>query len=269
MTTARLVASASKNAINWSEIKDKLTSLNQIGGIMSLFGGGSAKKAAEMQFQNQMALQQQAQQWSEYMYKNRYQMQRADLEKAGINPLYGLGSAPSVALGGGSAGMPDMVGEKQAKQQAILQGIQLGQEFTSRRVQNKNIEQQTKTEVFNTQLRGLEAIGQQIKNLYGQKELDWYDKKMITDLKEAGSRISSNLAIAGQAIASTEKTNVEKGITGRRLKWIEDHPVLSGLAIGGQELEPILNQGGGLAKEILNVLKPSINRKIQTGRRKK
>lgn len=228
------------------------TAINTIGGIMSLFGGGSAKKAAAQQFQNQMALQQQAQEWSEYMYRNRYQMQREDLEKAGINPLFGLGNAPATALGGGSAGMPEYVQEKQNKQQMILQGIQLGQEFSAKQAQIKNLDQQTETEKWTSMLEAQNVIGKQLENLYQKKELNYYDKQRKKELEKLSSEINESMErqkniIEERRNLKTARKNIEiqNEITGREAQWIKNHPMLSGFGIGADKVgRPIMEAVG-------------------------
>lgn len=229
--------------------------ISGIGSLTNLFGGGSAKRAAQEQFNNQMALQQQAQQWAEYMYRNRYQMQREDLEAAGINPLFGMGSAPSTALGAGSAGMPEYVQEKQNKQQNILQGIQLGQEYSAKKAQIKNLEQQTKTEEWTTQLEALNTIGKHIENLQAKKELDNYDKKILKELRQMEASIAETISRTKLNNENTryqrtarEGVEAQNQITKREAKWIKDHPMMSGFAIGaGKIVAPVSAGIGALA----------------------
>lgn len=172
--------------------------------ISSFTSGKASARAAQQQYQYNLALQKQQQQWNEYMYKNRYQFERADKEAAGLNMLYGLSSAPTVTSGTNSVGMPDMVGEKNGKMQQILTGLQIGGELSARKAEIENVKQQTYTEQQNTLLRQHQAIGQQLDNLYKQKELTNYDKKLIMELKEAQSRISKNMAETASAYSNAE-----------------------------------------------------------------
>lgn len=217
-------------------------------GLASSFFGNSGKnsaRAAAEQYQYNLALQRDAQRFNEYMYRNRYQMQREDLEKAGINALYGLGTAPSVTSGTNSIGMPDYVGEKNNKVQNFLTGIDLASNLTARRVQNDKIKQETLTEYQNTELKKLERINSSLEALYRKKELDNYDKKLKAELQNMYSQTVKNIAEAGEAGARTKNINENtKGqgnmniITGREAKWIEDHPIMSGLGIGIKYLGP-------------------------------
>lgn len=232
---------------------------------MGLFGDKySAAQAAYDQYNYNLKLQQQAQGWNEYMYKNRYQFQVDDLKKAGINPMYGLGSAPSVSSGTNSIGMPEYVQEAAQKEQKRQNFINNGmniltflRDYSAVNAENKLKTAQTNTENYNTQLKALETIGTQLNNLYKQKELNTYDKRFITELREAQSRITSNLGMATQANANAmsaretasfmqQKTKTEIEATKaageavkkarRENKWHEEHPVLSEMGLTGDNL---------------------------------
>lgn len=221
-----------------------------IGGLFN--SGSQSARAAALQYQYNLSLQREAQKFNEYMYRNRYQMQVEDLEKAGINKLYGLGSAPTTSSVGGSVGMPDMVTEKNNRMQNFLTGIDLASNLTARQVQNEKIQQETKTEKVNTEIKKLEEINQELENIYSKKKINWFDKRQAAELEEIKSKITKNIEEAGEAReraqnarennnlirANTKETENKAEINGREAQWIKDHPVLSGFGIGMKYLGP-------------------------------
>lgn len=248
---------------NW--ISAGADAVNALGGIFGGFGGSSASaRATQRQYEYNLALQKDAQAWNERMYKNRYQYQVQDLEKAGINKLYGLGTAPSVTTGMNSVGLGDDVGEQNGKMQSILNAIGLATDWSAKKAQIKVAdheaklkEQQTRTEEQQTELKKLEQINQYIKNLQDKKNLDWTDKinlenlkktksETIKNLSEASkipSEIANNYAQAGNARANANKTKTETGILNEQTtatreqakaeeEFLKAHPRLRGI-IGG------------------------------------
>lgn len=208
--------------------------------IGSLTNKGSAAKAAAEQYKYNLDLQKQAQEWQEYAAKNKWQWETESKEAAGINKLYGLGSATVPSSGVASTGQADYVGEQNNRVQQRLQGIQLGQDFAAKKAEIKLKEQETQTEYYNTQLKALEKIEQNIKNLYQQGELDYQKKRQVAELEEIRSRITKNIADAGRANAEAG-TARQKTIQIERInKWHENNPVASGFAIGASE------SGGGI-----------------------
>lgn len=235
--------------------------LGGVNTIMGLFGRNnkySAAQAAKDQFNYNMQLQKDAQNYNTYMYQNRYQMQTKDLKAAGINPLYGLGSAPSVISGQGSTGMPEYVAEQQTKENRkqnkinnALNMLSFMRDYSAVNAENNLKKAQTATEGINAQLRALQTIGQQLENTLKQKDINSYDKRLISDLKEAQSRIIANLAGAESSSANAysarenakytkerSKTEIQTRESIERVnKWHKKHPILSELGIGGNELK--------------------------------
>lgn len=222
------------------------------GNILSSFmGGSSSAKAARKQYEYNLALQKQAQQWQEYFYKNRIGWNVEALEANGINKLYGLGNAPMGAAGTNSVGMPDMVNEKNNRIRAILDGISVASQVSAQVVANRKAEQETKTEVFNTELKQLETINKNLDNLYKKKELSYYDKRLQQELQEQKTRIFNNMAQTNESYAragnvkqlteeSKERTkgiSNENVVSGAVANWYKEHPVMAGLAIGLQQFD--------------------------------
>ena len=152
---------------------------------MGLFSSNSAAKAAERQYKYNLALQQQQQQWNEYMYKHRYQFQRSDMEAAGINPLFGMGQAPTVTSGLNSTGMADDVGQQNNRFNALMSILDFGQNLSAKRAQTKLLENQAQTEEQNTLLRTAEVLEKQISNKFLPKMKKQELLKMQADTLEA------------------------------------------------------------------------------------
>ena len=207
-----------------------------IGATMGLFDFGSSNsaKAAQKQYENNLKLQQQAQQWNEYMYKNRYTFQVQDLKNAGINPLFGMGQAPSITSGTNSVGIADAVGEQNNKFQQMMTLLDFRQNLSAKRAQTKLLENQANTEAINTNLKSLEVIQQQINNLKGQKDLKYYDKEKLTNLRNLESQTYKNLKEAQNTMADTKLINTTVRGTAREVKlqeeWDKKHRILKNLA---------------------------------------
>lgn len=238
--------------------------LSGIGATMSLFGkkSDSARKAAEQQYQYNLALQQQSQKWNEYMYKNRYQMQKDDLEKAGINPLFGLGQAPSVTSGMNSIGMPDYVNEQNNKFNNMMSLLDFGQNLSAKRAQTKLIEQQVLTEEQNTLLRTAEVLGRQLENEWLPKEKKAEIENKIADTMDKLASVNeryANIKLKGTESARiAEETKPMK----RYNKIIEKNPELGKIIEGldrtgmtGKAFGMMLKQGGTGLRLLLNSIK--------------
>lgn len=244
----------------------------------------SSAKQAAIQYMYNMQLQQQAQNWEENMYKNRYQWQIEDLKKAGINPLYGLGSAPTLASGTNSVGMPttpDYISENSSKKQQMLEAINMGLDWSAKKVQMNKIEEETKTEKINQGLKTLEKVQKDLDNKLKQKELNWYDKKTIADLKKTESETILNIKNATKSEAETEnareRTNSERinrATEERKNQWYKNHPKIGGFITGSKEVIPslfdlALTVGGGAyaAKQVKGkVMKKATTQAKKAGR---
>ncbi len=204
-------------------------------------------------------------------YKNRFQWAAEDAEKAGINRLYGLGQGSVSGAGLATVSQPDSAGMMGALQNAnpIKAGFEVAdwiRNFNLKKAQEKQVNQQTKTEEFNTQLRAYEAINQQIQNLKAQKELKWYDKVVLTELEQQRSAISANFAkivetqertfnIKEDTEAKKQETKVkaEAAEAANRVnKWHKDHPFLSGTAIMFSEMKDAMEAAGKAGNFVMN-----------------
>lgn len=169
----------------------------------------ASARAAAMQYKYNLALQQQSQNWNEHMYKNRYQMQVEDLEKAGINKLYGLGSAPSVTSGTNSIGMPDMVGEQNNKFQQAMSVLEFAQNLSARKAQTKLLENQANTEEINANLKTIEIEEKNISNMMGRIKLEYLPKKEKAEIENMISQSKANITQAQKNISDVQKNRIE------------------------------------------------------------
>lgn len=263
--------------INWAAVASGAGAVKDIGSTFgslgSLFGKSNTAKGLRDQFAYNMALQKQAQSWNEKVMKNRYQWQSDDLDAAGINKLYGLGSAPSPVSGTTGVGLPDYTTGKNGRLQKAAQLLDMAQNWSAKKAEIENIKQQTKTEWYNTQLKAYESINKEYETLLNKKELDNWDKKRKLELQEMKSRIEANIAKAGEA-RSAEALNTENVKSAKqtrdiykkikepeieeannKLEWRKKHPKLRNMETGAIELKNTLGAimtgvgiaGGGAA----------------------
>lgn len=202
------------------------------------------------QYNYNLSLQKQAQNYETDMYKQRYQMQVQDLKKAGINPMYGLGTAPALASSGGSVGLPnsgaptanggmsplgsglaDLAGETNSKRLFKLNKLKTAAEIGNLFFNNSALKAQaekSKAEALTEGQKVLnmqtERIGKQIDNLRNlietenlPKKLELEIKQMIVNLEETKAKIEENksqtalnYSTQNNVQSDTAKKNAEK-----------------------------------------------------------
>lgn len=247
----QLLAKIAWDTVGQKAVEGTISSL--IGGTVGkLFGGSSnSAKAAAQQYHYNLKLQQQQQDWNEYMYKNRFQMQKQDMINAEINPLFGMGQAPTVTSGTNSVGMADMVGEQNNKIQQILSAIDTGQNLSAKRAQTKLIENQAKTEEINTNLKTIEVEEKNIINLMNRIRLKYLDAKEKAEIQNQVSQSKQNISTAQKNISDINTSELNNKKTERIEEWHRKHPKLSGiftgLSEGGQTLLGLVMGGGSVA----------------------
>lgn len=233
---------------------------NLIGGsVMGLFSSNSAAKAAERQYKYNLALQQQQQQWNEYMYKHRYQFQRSDMEAAGINPLFGLGQAPTVTSGLNSTSMADDVGQQNNRFNALMSILDFGQNLSAKRAQTKLLENQALTEEQNTLLRTAEVLEKQISNKFLPKMKKQELLKMQADTLEALAKTNESYANAKLTGAYAARANLENKPLERYEKFVRKNPKLAKIientdrmGISTKAFLGILKNGGTGLRYLIN-----------------
>lgn len=252
-------------AMNFLMSQGGAAAINGASGLISSILGNksnSAQKAAQIQFQNQLALQREAQEYNTYAYQHRYQWEKADKEAAGLNQLYGLSSPSSPTVSAGSAALPEMVSEGNNKRQMAMQGIQLGQSASALYYDNMLKSAETKNKALQGNLMISETINSQLEALYKKRELDYYDKIKVKELEKMDAEIKQDLtgsiknsAEAGSAQAMTNKIKIEtKGQEemNKKLKALgrlySNNPEVAAMILGMQET------GGGDISKIIGLL---------------
>lgn len=239
MTMNTLVA----NAINWA------------GNFLSS-GSSASARALEEQYQYNLALQREAQKWNEYAYKHRYQWQVEDYKEAGINKLYGLGTAPAITTGMNSVEAPQYVAEQKNRQEAIQAGLEYGMNWTALQTKMAKEQAETENEIQQTELLKLEQVDKEINVLRNQKELSKWDEQYLIKLEQQKAEIQNNLASAekqrAEALNAREQARTENSkrknleadtefkkqntaYTARINKWYEENPEIGNGIIGANE----------------------------------
>lgn len=228
------------------------TLMSGIGAIGGLFKkSNNSAKAAAQQYNYNLALQKQAQDWQEEMYGKRYQMQVEDLQKAGINKLYGLGTAPMMTSGANSVGMPETVSEMSSKKQQMLEAANMIRNWSAQAVQMEKTRAETINEYLNGQLKVVEKANAELDNLYKKGELNFQGKRQKAELEALKSSAINNIEQAGEAKARAGTARAQEAQIKANTKpqeaineWHKRHPILSGLTIGTQEMMPTLKVAG-------------------------
>ncbi len=231
MQAGALAGKVANTAINMKNIASIGGSIASLGGLFGKKKNNSAK-AAQQQYQYNLALQQQQQDWNEYMYRNRYQMQVEDLEKAGINKLFGLGQAPSVTSGLNSAGMADYVGEQNNKFQQIISALDFGSNLSARMAQQKKVEQETRTEEINTKLKVIEQEEKNLENAMRRIRLKFLPAREKAEIQEMITNSKKNITSAQKDISDIQTSALENKSKERTEEWHLRNPKLSNYLTG-------------------------------------
>lgn len=236
--------------------------------LIGKFGSKSnSAKAAAQQYEYNLALQKQQQEWDEYMYRHRFQMQREDMLEAEINPLFGLGQAPTVTSGLNSTGLADYVGEQNNKVQQFLGALELGQNLSAKRAETKLLKNQADTEAINANLKTIEVMEKNIDVDMKKLQLKYLPERIKAEIKEHLSNSYKNMADAQKSISDINTQKLNSMQTERINKFYEEHPKIgkwiTGIGQGREAIFAGLAIGGGAAS-IAN------NKKIKnnTARRK-
>ena len=188
-------------------------------------------KGVAQQYKYNLALQKQAQNYDTSMYNQRYQMQVEDLKKAGINPLYGLGTAPAITAGANSVGAPttgggmnplgsglaDLAGENNSKRMFKLEKVKAVADMIQKYHQNSALaaetklnEQKTKTEEWETlfkkeqqETQKVETAIKKLEEINKKNENDYLSKWRKQDLKNQITQGKKLIAEIRQAITGS------------------------------------------------------------------
>ena len=180
---------------------DPITGAALVGaaGLSALGGMAGSAMSQAMQYNYQKKLQQQQQQWQERMSNTAHQRQKADLLKAGINPLLTAtgGNGASTPSGGmGQAGLTDIGGNVQKGISSAIEFQQLKNQTSLSKAQTGLFNAQTDTETTKALLNQIQSAETMVNTMLKQKDLDWADKKYAQMLEEGISKTKLNYASA-------------------------------------------------------------------------
>lgn len=272
--------------IDWKNVKDGAQAIASLFGAgASLVNGANSAKGLRDQYAYNKALMKEQYAYNVNMYKHRYQWQIEDLEKAGINKLYGLGEAPTTQVGGSSVGLPDYSKAKSSKAQRIVELLGMAQNWSAKKAQIENIKQQTETEYYNTQLKMYESVDKEYQSLLSKKELDGWEQKRKLELQKIKSEIENNLAGAdearsGSTLNRTNARRVNQDIEHNAIinkpeeeqakdqeEWLKKNPKLKRVITYGKELKEVLGILGGAAVGGAGVYKMAGKKAVGTAAR--
>lgn len=138
-------------------------------------GEGTASSAIKEQYEYNLKLQQQNQEWQTQMSNTSHQREVADLEAAGLNPILSAGGngASTGTPGGGSVGMPDKVAEKTAEMQNKIAKMSLWNELANSAVERAKGQAQIENETNKTNAE----VNKLMKEAgYTQNQIEYYNK---------------------------------------------------------------------------------------------
>lgn len=211
---------AFSKGIDWGSAISALANIGStIGG---LFGAKNAEKAAQIQFQNQMALQENAQKWMENMSSTAHQREMADLQAAGLNPILtatGGSGAITPASGTGTAAMADSGSIKaQVAMESFRNGLAARQTKSNIQLQKAQAQQAQATALaqstqsdLNSSMIALNTVEKAMKDI----DLKYHEQKQLLSIKKIildniGQNVSNSL-MRQNIISESLKQDYQRG----------------------------------------------------------
>lgn len=200
-----------------------------VGGFMNDVTGKS--DSARQQFEHQMALQHDAQEFSKWQMQNAHQTEVEDLKKAGLNPALsagGGGASAGVSVGSasdGGAGINPM---------ALIQGMV--DSVNSAKATNAQV-QQANANTAKTQAETWNIVKRT------EPEID----KIMTETSELNQRIKESQQKIKESKSNEEKNKAEAELSKTEAEykdWLNQYPWLRALQEGGI-IGGISNVGSG------------------------
>lgn len=251
--------------MNWAAIAYMAQQLGSY--TMGLWSNKEAARRNEIYSENQYyyqtQLQQNAQNWMEYMSNTAHQREMTDLRAAGLNPLLTANNGASTpSSSAGSVGLQDAsaeVAERNNKITAALQFQQLAQNEKSianermlKLAQTKNLDTANWTERTQQALNIANALYTEEKRIGQMQENTSYENRLMHNLQMIRTQILEGLASTAKMYndidisklnynlaasaneyenrrkeTETELIKAQTSEAKRREKWIEEHPYQS------------------------------------------
>lgn len=199
-----------------------------------LFGGLSSiasnamqwaysKEAAKLQYKNQRKLNEQAYNLTQQGHRESMSNLRIGLENAGYNPMLAVNASPNNTFSGGSASMPNVPisnigdGAVNAYKAFNLESQKIKADTNATNASASLLSEQKKTETYKQKQIEADTALKYVDKLLGDKQLSWYDKKQLMEIKTGYMNAQANhlASEAAQLNAHTAQANyrMNKGIT--------------------------------------------------------